>query len=583
MKKINTNLRLFSAWLIFLFVIIQIFTVFNILSQTQAINTTSSNESRQIGKSDMTIYTMDVSSAGMDIPDEYANEVAMIQFSDSEPIEGESIIINATVFNIGTRSASATVYFYDGPPTDKDLIGKDNLSIHALGYQIASTPWDTKSEAEFHTIYVLINPEDPENESRDDNNNATRDIIVNQIPIANTGEDLGLVDVIYEDETVMFDGTDSSDTESDQIPGLTYTWNFNDPFANSSNLNVTSGNNLTNPTHIYTHSGVYEVNLTVMDDGGAKAYDALTVKITNAEPKAHIEASKVLLDEDEEIILYATGSWDSPSDKAILEYYLNLGDGTNTGWINESKIIHSYAFEDTYTITLRVRDDDGLIDTKSLEIDVRNVPPIADAGFDLDIFESLVEFNGSGSWDTSSDIATLEYLWDFGDGEKDSGRSVIHNYAEKGKYGVKLTVTDDDGESSTDNIIVTIKNLSPVANIDVVDIFAAEDDEIIFNGSGSFDSDGEILNYNWDFGDGTSGIGMVISHKYTHAGKYLVKLLVEDDDLVFGMETLAMTIENMPPIANAGSDIEVYTGERVLLDGSNSTDTESEMTQMGVV
>jgi len=50
-----------------------------------------------------------------------------------------------------------------------------------------------------------------------------------------------------------------------------------------------------------------------------------------------------------------------------------------------------------------------------------------------------------------------------------------------------------------------------------------------FDASTSFDSDGTIISYEWDFGDQHSGSGAVLSHTYSNAGNYQVTLTVTDD------------------------------------------------------
>jgi PKD repeat protein len=52
---------------------------------------------------------------------------------------------------------------------------------------------------------------------------------------------------------------------------------------------------------------------------------------------------------------------------------------------------------------------------------------------------------------------------------------------------------------------------------------------IVFDGSGSFDLDGIIVSYEWDFGDGSSSTGVSPSHTYAQAGSYTVTLTVIDD------------------------------------------------------
>ena len=54
--------------------------------------------------------------------------------------------------------------------------------------------------------------------------------------------------------------------------------------------------------------------------------------------------------------------------------------------------------------------------------------------------------------------------------------------------------------------------------------------DISFNGSNSFDLDGDILNYTWNFGDGTTGSGIIVQHSYSTNDNYTVTLTVTDND-----------------------------------------------------
>ncbi|MFO7991635.1 MAG: S8 family serine peptidase [Thermoplasmata archaeon] len=51
-----------------------------------------------------------------------------------------------------------------------------------------------------------------------------------------------------------------------------------------------------------------------------------------------------------------------------------------------------------------------------------------------------------------------------------------------------------------------------------------------FSALGSYDPDGEIVSYHWDFGDGSNATGMYVDHEYSEAGEYVVTLTVTDDD-----------------------------------------------------
>jgi PKD repeat protein len=67
-----------------------------------------------------------------------------------------------------------------------------------------------------------------------------------------------------------------------------------------------------------------------------------------------------------------------------------------------------------------------------------------------------------------------------------------------------------------------------------------------FDASGSSDSDGSIVSYSWDFGDGNSATGMTTTHNYAVAGSYAVALTVTDDtgDSKTSIESVNVTSSN---------------------------------------
>jgi PKD repeat protein len=56
------------------------------------------------------------------------------------------------------------------------------------------------------------------------------------------------------------------------------------------------------------------------------------------------------------------------------------------------------------------------------------------------------------------------------------------------------------------------------------------DETVTFDASASYDPDGSIVSYEWDFGDDVTGTGMIVNHTYEEAGDYLVRLNVTDDE-----------------------------------------------------
>lgn len=81
-------------------------------------------------------------------------------------------------------------------------------------------------------------------------------------------------------------------------------------------------------------------------------------------------------------------------------------------------------------------------------------------------------------------------------------------------------------------------------------------DAIQFDGSGSSDSDGTIVSYAWDFGDGTTQSGVAVSHAYFTAGTYTATLTVEDDSGQTASDSAAITIEGVPPTVGFSDSFE---------------------------
>ena len=103
----------------------------------------------------------------------------------------------------------------------------------------------------------------------------------------------------------------------------------------------------------------------------------------------------------------------------------------------------------------------------------------------------------------------------------------VHTYAASGTVTVTLTVTDDQGATSTRTGAVSplLSNVPPTAAVGSSCLGRT----CTFDSAGSSDSDGSIVSYAWDLGDGTSSTDAVVEHTYGANGTYTVSLLVTDD------------------------------------------------------
>jgi C1A family cysteine protease len=89
-------------------------------------------------------------------------------------------------------------------------------------------------------------------------------------------------------------------------------------------------------------------------------------------------------------------------------------------------------------------------------------------------------------------------------------------------------------------------NWVPVARINT-----SAQDQTMFDGSESFDHEGTIVSYAWDFGDGSTATGVTATHTYDASGIYLVNLTVTDNASNTNTETIWVFInaenQNRPP------------------------------------
>jgi serine protease len=109
-------------------------------------------------------------------------------------------------------------------------------------------------------------------------------------------------------------------------------------------------------------------------------------------------------------------------------------------------------------------------------------------------------------------------------------------YAEDVDHLLLAKATDSNPQTTeSEPISVTVNNLneSPVADFS----YSCDGSICDFDASTSYDTDGTIVSYAWDFGDGTSGSGITASHTFTEAGTYTVTLRVTDDIGAVGSKT----------------------------------------------
>jgi len=81
--------------------------------------------------------------------------------------------------------------------------------------------------------------------------------------------------------------------------------------------------------------------------------------------------------------------------------------------------------------------------------------------------------------------------------------------------------------------------------------------EITFNGTGSFDLDGNISTYTWNFGDGTMGTNASPTHIYSAKGTYTVSLTVTDNDGNTNTDTATVTVSPFTKVTASETTVDL--------------------------
>ena len=176
-----------------------------------------------------------------------------------------------------------------------------------------------------------------------------------------------------------------------------------------------------------------------------------------------------------------------------------------------------------------------------------NTAPIADLKGPYSGDEDTpVTFDGSASYDPDEGD-TITYSWDFGDGGTGAGAIHAHIYPDSGTYNVSLVVNDGKVNSEPANTTVEINEINdaPVADAGP-DQEALVEQQVSFDGSASFDDDGDSLSYEWDFGDGATSTEVKPTNTFFIPGTYTVTLTVSDGNLT-GTDTAMVTVTDTPP------------------------------------
>jgi gliding motility-associated-like protein len=293
---------------------------------------------------------------------------------------------------------------------------------------------------------------------------------------------------------------DFTNTSSGLSPNAAFSWSFGN--GNSSTLR--------NPSAVFINETTYNVTLTVTD-GTQSASITKTVTVYK-KPTANfsVASSKVCLPAAAQFTSTSTAG-----DGSIQNYQWDFGDGSTQQTFSNTAN-YFYSVEQTATVSLLVTNSHGcqasITKQNIVEILPRINPSFTVNKTLLCSLADTVKFTNN-----STGPGTLQYLWDFGDGNTSAQQHPRHLYNNKAVYNAKLTVSNTVGCSATSN---PVQINAAYFNTD----FTARPlcREVAFTNSSFIFPNSSF----WQFGNGvTANSFFGVTYNYPTAGTYNVTLI----------------------------------------------------------
>ncbi len=422
----------------------------------------------------------------------------------------------------------------------------------------------------------------------------------NTAPVANAGSD----QTLDEGAAVALSAAASTD---DVLATLAYSWvQTSGPSVGLTGADTVTPS-FTAPTVGFDGVNAIVMTLTVTDEEGLTSTDTVVVNVNNVNvaPTANAGSDQTV---SEEVLVSLTGSASADSDLVVddvlsFAWTQTAGPAVSlTGANSDTPTFQSpnaAAGGESATFLLTVTDRGLLESTDSVVINFTdgNTSPIANAGSAQSVDEGVVVALSAAA-STDDVLETLEYAW-----VQSSGPSVAIGGADTlapsftapdvgfdsaNAITVTLTVTDEEGLTSTDAVTVTINNVNqaPVANAGI-DQAVSEESLVSLNGSASTDADlavDDVLTFAWTQTSGpvvnltgaASETPSFQAPSVTGSGESSTfTLTVTDRGLLESTDTVVISftdLSNQTPVVNAGNSVEVVEAMVVSLDGSASTD-----------
>lgn len=471
-------------------------------------------------------------------------------------------------------------------------------SLAALSSTSVSKPTFTPDLPGTYVVSLQVN------DGRSSSAPATLSITVtrtNTAPLAQAGSNV----VALNGSSVTLNGSASQDPDGDLI---TYNWTVvSRPAGSRAEL---AGGTTPRPVLVPDVSGLYVIGLVVSD--GQLASPQATVSVTsgaaNVAPVADAGPAQSAV-VGTVVILDGAASTDANGDLLRYTWAVVSKPASSSISLRNTATPRTDFTPDLpgdYVFSLVVTDGrlESVASFVTIKAAQRNAAPVASAGSTQSVLTgATVTLDGTGSSDANQD--PLSYRWSVVSRPPLSTASLRDNTIARpqitvdvaGTYVFSLVVSDGQVQSpsATVTVNVSVRNAAPVAvvqpGLSTQTVLIGQ--SVTLDGGLSTDANGDALTYEWFLisrpansvavlgATGSQGLSVkskVAVLRPDQAGTYVVGLTASDGLLTSDPATATITVseQNLPPVANAGTSRSVTIGAPVQLDGSASTDPNSD-------
>ena len=320
-------------------------------------------------------------------------------------------------------------------------------------------------------------------------------------------------------------------TDTSHISGTVTSrvWDFGD--------GTTSPNLVNTPyvSHTYAAAGVYTVGLTL------NTYSCSGVTRT-AELVVVEDATAAFTN----VLTACTGTavpftYTGQITGALGNYEWDWGDGTRDTTTMPT-ITHPYADPGVYTVRMTVTTSAGCAHVTTGTVAIEG----AGVSFAPDVPQRLCLGAGVTFSDTSAISGTFKSrMWDFGDGITGTEAVTTHVYAATGSYTVTLTIETGSGCRTTITRTHWVTVESVTAAISPTDPLTVCIGQGLTLTDSSTSAGGGVVERHWDWGDGTTGNAVTMTHSFDHSGVFTVTLTVTTAAGCVDSDTLLVNVQGV--------------------------------------